>query len=99
MQLRLAANASRALPVPAIVEHEEVVADATIELETGRPCFEVARIAVKEEHESVRIFVRKIQRIEHGTRNGNPNLLERLREAESVVAGQRGRMKEQSLLR
>jgi hypothetical protein len=29
------------LPVPAIVEYEEVIADATIELETGRPCFEL----------------------------------------------------------
>jgi hypothetical protein len=41
MQLLFAGNASRNLPVPAIVEYEEVIADATIELETGRPCFEL----------------------------------------------------------
>lgn len=52
-----------------------------------------------EEHETARFLLREVQGVEHGARDRNPYLLERLREQEPMVGGQHRSWKEQPLLR
>jgi hypothetical protein len=99
IQLRLTFDATGALAVTSIVDDEQVVVDAPIEIHAGGPRGHIADVTMQEEHDAARILLLEMQRVQGRTRDGDPHFLEWLVELETEVGRQYRPGKDQPLLR
>ena len=87
-----------AAAVAAVVDDEEVPADAPVEVDAARPRLQVPGVAVEEEDEPARPGLRKEQGVERRAGDRDAEFLERLVEDEAVVGRQRRGAEDQALL-
>src|SRR6202163_3628976 len=99
IQLRLTFDATGALAVTSIIDDEQVVVDAPIEVHTGGPRGHIADVAMQEKHDAARIRLLEMQRVQGRTLDGNPHFLEWLVKLETEVGRQYRPGKDQPLLR
>src|SRR6266851_212929 len=64
IQLRLTFDSAAALAVASIVDDEQVVVDAPIEVHSGGPGGHIADVAMQEEHDAARIGLLEMQRVQ-----------------------------------